>query len=287
MVEVRGAHHLAQVGGVVESDHAGDGDKQTEVDHLSGQPAVTGKAVHDPAPRQRAGLVKQVETVRMGLPVVNHYRQSKVAGQAELIGKGPALHLRRRILFDVIEPDFAVGHHRRPGGQGGDPIESVDRCLPGVMRVEADGGVNAGVVVGDGHRPARACFVDTNGDNAPHPVFRGRLDHRVQIGGEGFHVEVAVGVDQFGAGRQGRQCLLGGLHLDLPGDQGDVATVYRYRHGTVPNRSGPTRPDVHRDAWQRCLAGRMLADITTLFFYNMLVSPLPGAPTGPGGWEVL
>ena len=134
------------------------------------------------------------------------------------------------------------------------------------MRVEADGGVNAGVVVGDSHRPARACLVDTNGDNAPHPVFRGRPDHRVQIGGEGFHVEVAVGVDQFGARRQGRQCLLGGLHLDLPGDQGDVATVYRYRHGAVPNRSGPTRPDVHHDAWQRCPAGRMLVDITTLFF---------------------
>jgi len=73
------------------------------------------------------------------------------------------------------------------------------------MRVDADSGINIGIVSGELYGCLRTGNVYTNGDDSFDPMGMRRINDSIEVLGISVHIKVTVGIDEFGWGGQAGQ----------------------------------------------------------------------------------
>ena len=91
-------------------------------------------------------------------------------------------------------------------GEGTEGLDGVRRGLVRVIRVDADGGVNAGEALGQGDGGAASLNGSSDADNARDPQLGGSLDNGFDVSGEIREIEMGVSVDDQAELAAGPRC---------------------------------------------------------------------------------
>ena len=125
---------------------------------------------------------------------MNHNRQLGRARQFHLLQKDALLHLARRMIVEIIQPDFTPRNYLRPFGQ----LFEFDEIRLGsqlrLMRMNADSRVNKIAPLGDPNsaieRPRPSSAADR--DNALDPSLPRARQHRVAVSVEFLAIKMCV-----------------------------------------------------------------------------------------------
>ena len=182
--------------GGFEGEDAAEAEVEAQGESLLRLRGVAGETVHDawPCPvfaQDRHGVVP-------GFAGVDGDGQIEVAGEFELLDEDFALDFARREIVVVIEADFAERDNFRVRGQGAEVVVGLRRDFGGIVRVDADGGVDLRVAVGeaDGAVDFGRAVAGADGENARDSGCGGALENGVEVVGEALVVEMAVRIDE-------------------------------------------------------------------------------------------
>ena len=136
---------------------------------------------------------QHVEGLARGVAGVDHHRQARLAGDADLRREGAALVLGRRVRAVVVQAALADRHHGRVGRQPPDPGLVGRAVAVGVVGVDADRGAHHVVGLRQGDGPLARLEADADRHDALHPRRPGLRQDRARLALAG--VEVGVRVD--------------------------------------------------------------------------------------------
>ncbi len=132
----------------------------------------------------------------MGFAVVDHDGHVQAPGDVELGTEAPLLVLPRGKISEVVKAHFPERHDLRLSGVLLDEIEHGQIDIAGIVRVNAEGGVNEGVPPGKLKRPAAFADADADGDYGIDPAVAGAPDHGVAVGVEFRKIKMGMRVDE-------------------------------------------------------------------------------------------
>ena len=144
-LERHGGARLADAGGVLEGQHAGERNVETHIHVLARGLGAAAEAVHHAA--LYAARLDELERFRAGVARVDYHGQVRFPDQLELAREGAALRFAVRLVIMVIEPDLAYRDRlrlRREAKQLGTVLLGKTDDL---RRMHAYGGVDEGVLL--------------------------------------------------------------------------------------------------------------------------------------------
>ncbi len=184
---------------------SGEGEDEAKIERGLGLGEVSGEAMHDSG---EAGgspvLAEDGEEVIPGIgavlagAAVDEDGKFDGGGELELLAEDALLHLSRRVVVMVVESDFSDGDDLRVMGEALHEFEVGGGEQARFVRVDADGGVDPEVLLGEGDGAGEVVGAVSvaNGEQSSDAGVVGALDDRFAIGGELGAVEMGVGVEE-------------------------------------------------------------------------------------------
>src|SRR5258706_14458263 len=178
-----------------------------------------------------------------GFAGVDHDGLLRIARNAELFDEDVALDFSRSEVVVIIETSFADGNNFRVSHQIFESAVDLGRCFRSVMWMDADGGQDAVMLLGqaDSSLQVVRTAAAADGDHVLDSSGERALDHGFTVGGELLAIQVAVRNDQ----RHFRRAPMG--------------TSSRNAASTGFVSSSDTTTIMHLDSWPRSFRGLILA----------------------------
>ena len=123
-------------------------------------------------------------------------RQIQLRRHVQLPAEHLLLELLRRVLRPVvIQADLADGHHFFMAAQRPDGVKTGVRAPGAVLRVDAHGGVDMGVLLRQGHGPAGALHIAARVHHQTDAASRQGGEDLVPVGVEAAGVVMGMGIE--------------------------------------------------------------------------------------------
>ena len=145
---------------------------KAEREKLARGRGVAGEAMDDAAARRHSDFAHDRDHARFGVAAMNHDRTIHFGGEFEMAAQRRFLRLDRRMHVVEIETALANRDDSRRCGEVAQLRDAIVVAILGVMRMDADRGIDVGVAFGD--RDGLAIAFDR--------ADRADRDHRAQAG---------------------------------------------------------------------------------------------------------
>ena len=157
---------------------------------------------------------------------MNHDRQLGRARQFHLPQEDLLLQFARRVIVEIVQPDFAPGNDLGPFRQLFEFLKVGVGGQLGFMRMDADGGVDKFVLLGQSNAAVQRAGPGSaaNGDDLFNAAVPRPRDHLLAVGVELLHLEMGVGVYEHRIGPRSLDVSLG-LGLSMQSELGPSQAV--------------------------------------------------------------